>query len=306
VVLIAKSEPLFPEPATIAMLDIRNLSSHWGEYFASAIFFPAMAVLYSFAFGTHASTAGAWRMNRTTGRFRLQGKPIDFDLVRKKSVRRNILVRFEENGRMKVSAPLRASRRDVRLVLSGMHDEIAELRRQMREINRGVNPVRYRQGARHYYLGRSYQLDIYRRPGIRPHVVLRASHIEVHVGRWGGEAVRDALLHWYRNQAQSYCAQRMFEVASRARWLRRIPHEMRLRRMKRSWGTCSAAGVVTLNPLLMKAPPQYIDYIIAHELCHLVEHNHSPAFYRLMERLVPNWDVLRHALNERSQVYLRW
>jgi predicted metal-dependent hydrolase len=245
-------------------------------------------------------------MNRSTSRIRLEGKEVDFELVRKKSVRRNILVRFGEDGRMNVTAPLRASTRDVRLILSGMHDQIVELRRQVREIHRGLAPVRYRQGARHYYLGRTYELDIHRRAGIRPHVILRARHIEVHVGEWGEEAVREALLAWYRRQAQTYCPQRTFQIASRVRWLRGISYQVRLRRMKRSWGTCSAAGVITLNPLLMKAPPQYIDYIIAHELCHLIEHNHSPDFYRLMDRLMPNWDVLRHALNERSHLYLRW
>lgn len=245
-------------------------------------------------------------MIRTTGRYRLDGKEIGFDLVRKKSARRNILVRFEEDGRMKVTAPMRFTPRDVRFVLTGMHDQIAELRRQVRAMQRGLTPVRYRQGARHYYLGRTYQLDIHRRPGIRPHVILRANDIEVHVGEWGEDAVREALLDWYRRQAQAYCSQRMFQIGSRARFLRGIPYDMRLRRMKRTWGTCSSAGSITLNPLLMKAPPPYIDYIIAHEMCHLVEHNHSDAFYRLMDRLMPNWPVLRHALNERSHLYLRW
>lgn len=245
-------------------------------------------------------------MPRTTGRFHLEGKPIDFELVRKKSVRRNILVRFEEDGRMKVTAPLRASHRDVKQVLSGMHDQIAELRRQVREINRGVTPVRYRQGAQHSYLGRSYPLIIDRRPGTRPHVTLRADHIEMTVPEWGESAVRDALMGWYRSQAKEYCAERMGAIAGRVRWLRGIPWSLRIRRMRRSWGTCSATGVITLNPLLMKAPPQYVDYIIAHELCHLVEHNHSPAFYRLMDRIMPNWEVLSRALNERSHLYLRW
>jgi predicted metal-dependent hydrolase len=76
--------------------------------------------------------------------------------------------------------------------------------------------------------------------------------------------------------------------------------------MKRSWGTCSVSGLITLNPLLIKAPPQYVDYVIAHEMCHLLEHNHGPRFYRLLEKLIPNWEILRSALNERSHNYLRW
>lgn len=245
-------------------------------------------------------------MSLKTDRYLLEGREIDFDLVRKKSVRRNILVRFADDGRMKVTAPLRSSSKNIHLVLSGMHDQIVDLRRQVRERNRGIAPVRYRQGARHHYLGRIFVLDIWRDPHSPAYVVLRTDRIEVHVPEWGEEVVRDTLWRWYRKQAQAYFFQRMDLIASNTRWLRGLPFELRLRRMKRSWGTCSTAGLITLNPLLMKAPPQYVDYVIAHELCHLREHNHSPAFYRLMERLVPNWETLRRALNERSHIYLRW
>jgi predicted metal-dependent hydrolase len=241
-----------------------------------------------------------------TDRFNLEGREIAFDLVRKKSVRRNILVRFEDNGRMQVTAPLRSSTKTIHLVLSDMHDQIAELRQQMRERYRGISPTRYRQGAQHSYLGRNYSLDIYRDPTHQPQVILRTDRIEVHVREWGEDAVRDALLGWYRSQARDYFSQRMDLIAASTRWLRGVPFQLHLRRMKLSWGTCSTTGLITLNPLLMKAPPQYIDYVIAHELCHLREHNHSAAFYRLLEKIIPNWAILRSALNERSHIYLRW
>ena len=245
-------------------------------------------------------------MSLKTNLFYLEGRKIDFDLVRKKSVRRNILVRFEDNGRMQVTAPLRSSNKSIHLVLSGMHDQIVDLRRMVRERNRGVSPTRYRQGSRHHYLGRIYLLDVHRNAGCQPQVILRTDRIEVHVPEWGEEAIRDALWKWYRDQSRDYFSQRMQLLADRTRWLRDKPFELALRRMKRSWGTCSSSGLITLNPLLMKAPPRYIDYVIAHELCHLKEHNHSPAFYRLLERLIPNWETLRSALNERSHIYLRW
>jgi len=236
----------------------------------------------------------------------LDGRKIDFDLIRKRSVKRNIHVRFEDDGRMKVTAPLRSSVKSIHLVLSDMHDQIVELRREVRQRNRGLSPVRYRQGARHYYLGRSFTLDIWRDPKTEPHVVLRTDRIEIHVREWGEDTVRETLWRWYRYQAQLYFYQRMFAIASSAWWLRGVSLDLQLRRMKRSWGTCSTSGLITLNPLLMKAPPGYVDYVIAHELCHLREHNHSPAFYRLLEKLIPNWSTLRDALNERSHIYLRW
>jgi predicted metal-dependent hydrolase len=245
-------------------------------------------------------------MSLKTDHFLLEGREIDFDLVRKRSVRRKILVRFEDDGRMKVTAPLRSSSKNIHLVLSDMHDQIVDLRRQLRERNRSIFPVRYRQGARHYYLGRTFVLDIFREPNTQPRVALRTDRIEVHVPEWGEEAVREALWRWYRQQAEAYFSQRMELMANSTRWLRGCPFKLHLRRMTRSWGTCSTSGLITLNPLLMKAPPPYVDYVIAHELCHLREHNHSAAFYRLLERLVPNWETLRNALNERSHDYLRW
>jgi len=245
-------------------------------------------------------------MSLKTDRYLLQGKEIDFDLVRKRNVRRNIHVRFEDDGRMQVTAPLNSTRKNIHLVLSDMHDQIVELRREIRERNRGMYPLRYRHGARHYYLGRTFVLNVWRDPCSPPHVALHPETLEVRVREWGEEAVREALGHWYREHAEKYFAHRMDFMAAHTRWLRGVPYELALRRMKRSWGTCSTDGLITLNPLLIKAPPQYVDYVIAHELCHLVEHNHSPAFYRLVERLIPNWETLRNALNERTHLYLRW
>lgn len=79
---------------------------------------------------------------------------------------------------------------------------------------------------------------------------------------------------------------------------------MRLRWMKRTWGSCSASGVITLNPHLVKAPPACIDYVIAHEVCHLEEHNHGKAFYALQERLCPDWRESKAALAAKSHLYL--
>ena len=250
--------------------------------------------------------ARCWYMLLKTDHFYLKGKEIHFDLVRKKSVRRNILVHFEENGRMQVTAPLRSSTKAIHLVLTDMQDQIVNLRRKVQERNRGIAPTRYRQGALHLYLGRAFLLEVHRDAHALPHITLRTDRIEAWVQEWGEEAVRDVLWQWYRAHAQSHFSQRMQLISSATPWLRGYHFELGLRRMKRSWGTCAKSGLITLNPLLMKAPPAYIDYVIAHELCHLREHNHSLAFYHLLERLVPNWEILRAALNERAHIYLRW
>jgi predicted metal-dependent hydrolase len=67
--------------------------------------------------------------------------------------------------------------------------------------------------------------------------------------------------------------------------------------METRWGSCSYDGEITLNPRLMQAPYDCIDYVILHELCHLKEHNHSKRFYRLLDHVLPDWRERKQKLN---------
>ena len=73
--------------------------------------------------------------------------------------------------------------------------------------------------------------------------------------------------------------------------------------MKRTTGSCSRSGLITMNPHMVKAPPFLVDYVIAHEVCHLQEHNHGPGFYRLMSELYPQWKAARAQLRRDWLIY---
>ena len=113
------------------------------------------------------------------------------------------------------------------------------------------------------------------------------------------ETVRAALWRWYRHQAGRLFAARLSELAGRLPWLADDP-PLRLRRMRRRWGSCSASGVITLNTHLVKAPTALLDYVILHELCHLRELNHGPRFYELMDQALPDWRARRQDLDTRA------
>lgn len=68
--------------------------------------------------------------------------------------------------------------------------------------------------------------------------------------------------------------------------------------MSRQWGSCSPTGQIILNPHLVKAPRQAVDYVLIHELAHLIHHNHSPEFFQVLDREVPDWTQHKRVLDD--------
>ena len=103
-------------------------------------------------------------------------------------------------------------------------------------------------------------------------------------------------LKWCKEQALELFAERM------QFWLTKMPAgtrepTMKLRLMKRRWGSCNSRAVITLNTRLIHLPVECIDYVIVHELCHLWELNHSSAFYQLLASILPDWQELEQKIN---------
>lgn len=153
-------------------------------------------------------------------------------------------------------------------------------------------PRRYVSGETHYYLGRQYRLRLRRGP---EEVKLIRGFLLVTIK--GGKEAKRVVGEWYRARAEVVFHRRLAAVIDRTRWLESEPNVVRIRRMTRRWGSCGPGGVITLNTELVKAPPSSIDYILAHELCHRIELNHSNRFYELLRRAVPDWERARIRLN---------
>ena len=108
--------------------------------------------------------------------------------------------------------------------------------------------------------------------------------------------IKEMLDHLYKAKAKSVFLKRLEHVLSRALWVTEIPN-FRVIKMQTQWGSCSPQGILVLNPYLVKAPTQCIDYVILHELCHLAEHNHSERFYQLMSQVMPDWESRKELLD---------
>jgi len=239
------------------------------------------------------------------GPIRLADQVIHYEIAHRPRVTRRIHLELSERGALLVVAPRRMSQSAVHHLLLSNTDYVARFLARAREQRARQTPLRYVDGEKHFLLGRRYPLDIWQRKGARPCLEWLHDRIRLTFPQAPEvDAVRDLLLKGYRQRALEDFAERLEAVCELAPWTRRLP-TMRLRRMKATWGTCSADGVITLNPLLLRAPPECIDYVIAHEVCHLRQHNHGPRFYALQEQLFPDWQQAKQHLQDRGFLYLQ-
>lgn len=115
------------------------------------------------------------------------------------------------------------------------------------------------------------------------------------------DVIKNAFLRGYRQLAEVYLPDRCQQLADLTGLQ---PKQIQLRSYKARWGSCNARGEVQLNWLLIQAPPQVIDYVIIHELCHLQQMNHSVNFWQLVEQFTADYRVHRDWLKQHGQLLM--
>jgi predicted metal-dependent hydrolase len=229
---------------------------------------------------------------------------IAYEVVHRPRVTRRIHLEINDEGGLLVVAPKRMSRRAINRALQGKTGHVARFLQQARSKQQDLPALHYLNGEKHLLLGEKIPLVVDCQPDKREKVWKSDGQIYVLAAEPTAENVRNLLTRWYRQLAAELFVRRLEYYSALAPWTAGQIPAMRLRRMKRTWGSCSSRGVITLNPHLVKAPPECIDYVVAHEICHLREHNHGRAFYALQEQLYPQWRAVKGLLNDRGHTFL--
>lgn len=215
--------------------------------------------------------------------------------LRRTERRRTIGIIVEVDGRVAVLAP--ASTSSVRIEQT-LRRHLQWIRRQRREIEALPPPPLPREwvnGETHRYLGRQYRLKLVR--AAEPSVKLHGRFFVVCVPdcRDRGKVQR-AMEAWYRSHAKALLVERVRHLLARTTWLDFDRPPMQVRVLRDRWGSTSPSGRISFNVDLVKLPLSCVDYVVAHELVHLAIPNHSPAYWRMLERVMPDWRRWRQRL----------
>lgn len=157
-------------------------------------------------------------------------------------------------------------------------------------------PVRsYVSGETHLYLGRQYRLKVVQ--GLENSVRLARGYFFVTTSDTPGpEMTRELLETWYLEKAREQFSKSLDRCCLKLKDHAVARPHLSIRRMQKRWGSLSDKGTMTLNRDLIRAPRECIDYVVTHELCHLICRDHSPEFYTLLESVIPGWEKVKHRL----------
>jgi len=241
------------------------------------------------------------RMNTEKRQITVNGVPVE---IVRKGIKNLHLGVYPPHGRVRVAAPLRVSDDAVRLAVVG---KLAWIKRQRARFD-----AQPRQSARemvsgesHYFLGQRYRLRVMNQEAAPKVVIRNNSTIELHVRREITAEQRERLLQrWYRQQLKELIPPLL------ERWKPRLgvhANEWAIKRMKTKWGACNVhARRIWLNLELAKKPVQCLEYIVVHELVHLLERHHNDNFISLMNNFLPQWRSRRDELNAAPLAHASW
>jgi predicted metal-dependent hydrolase len=230
----------------------------------------------------------------------LGGIPVE---VFKKDIKNVHLSVYPPTGKVRISAPLRMNLDAIRIFAISKLGWIKQQQRKIREQERET-PREYLDRESHFVWGKRYLLKVVEKDAA-PGVELKHSQMLLQGRAAISGAKKQAVLEaWYRSQLREAVPPLV------AKWepLMGVKVErLHVQRMKTKWGSCSpGSGSIRLNTDLARKPRECLEYIVVHEMVHLLEATHSSRFVALMDRFMPRWRHHREALNRLPVRHENW
>ena len=216
-------------------------------------------------------------------------------ILERKNIKNMYLRVLPPNGEVKVSAPLFVSDSDIYNFIKSRRDWILK-KQDLILKNKIKAPLKYTNGEKHYLWGEEYVLQLIKNNTIKQVVIDESKGIlYLPVPNRSTIEKREKILNdFYRKELQNAIPPVLSKCS---KIVGKSPKEVSVRKMK-NWGNCKKDGRITLNLNLAKKDQICLEYVMIHELCHLIEFNHGKKFKKLMDKFCPKWKEIKKRLNE--------
>ncbi len=227
---------------------------------------------------------------------------ITVDVFRKKIKNLHLAVHPPE-GRVRIASPLRVKDEAIRLFVTSKLPWIKRQQRKFREQER-EREREFLSRESHYFFGHRYLLNVIEHDG-PPEVILKKNTIDMYVRTGTATEKRRTIMNeWYRKEIKKVIPE-LLEKWEKITGV--SAYQWRVKLMKTRWGTCNIKEKrIWFNLELAKKPVICLEYIIVHELVHLLERRHNENFVKLMEQFMPQWKKYREELNRLPAGYAGW
>jgi len=216
---------------------------------------------------------------------------IKYSLVR--SSRKTIGIVIHPDGSVVVRAPRCATNDQIEKVVSKRMDWILKHQRNFKELGPAYSEREFVDGEKHLLLGAEYTLRIKLAPHNR--VVQNDQFIDIECKNY--DYAEPLMKQWYLRKANEIIPDIIKPIVDQFREAyNKTPVKITLKNMKSRWGSCSSKGNISINTKLVKSPQHCIEFVIAHELCHLIQMNHSKSYYLLLSEFMPDWNERKKQL----------
>lgn len=214
----------------------------------------------------------------------------DVEFVQRKTL--GILV--NPDGSVLLKSPVNATLEQIRNKVHKRADWILRQRRFFESLGIPTTKRKFVSGESHLYLGRQYMLRVIKSDVNAVHYQNNIIEIECRHKKDAGILLQT----WYRKRANIKFMEYATQIVERFSVYGVQPQLISIKNMDRRWGYCTITGKIFLNPQLICAPRACIEYVIIHEMCHLVHRNHTKDFYALLEKEMPHWEKWKTKLEK--------
>lgn len=239
------------------------------------------------------------------------GKPTDMLTVNgiavqvvRKDIKNLHLGVYPPDGRVRVAAPKHISDDNVRLAVVSKLSWIKKQQRDFQEQAR-QSARNYVSGECHYHFGKRCRLEVIERIGGHKVELMQSGRLRLFVNPKTSTANREKLLDEWRRKELKRCALELLD-----KWQpiigKQVAH-IGVKKMRTKWGSCNLEKRnIWLNLELSKKPWECLEYIVVHEMVHLLERGHNDAFRGYMDRFMPNWRLAKARLNQLPLKHENW